>query len=74
MSRVIFVNMEEGDVIARCLKENVNVSAIERIPTGGVRLVCASSEGALRMRVKLKSRLIAGDVVRARHRPTKPLW
>ena len=74
MSRVIFVNLEEGDVVARCLKENVNISAIERIPSGGVRLVCSSSEGALRMRVKLKGKLIAGDIVRARHRPTSPLW
>ena len=74
MSRELFVNLEEGDVIARCLKENVNVSVIERIPSGGVRLVCSSSEGALRMRIKFKSQLIAGDVVRARHRPTRPLW
>ena len=74
MNREIFVNLEEGDVIARCLKEKVGVSVIERIPSGGVRLVCSSSEGALRMRIKLKSRLIAGDVVRARHRPAQLLW
>lgn len=74
MSRVIFVNLEEGDVIARCLKENVSISAIERIPSGGVRLVCSSSEGALRMRVKLKGQMIAGDIVRERFRPTRPLW
>ena len=74
MSRVIFLKLDEGEVIARCLKENVGVSAIERIPTGGVRLVCSSVDGAATMRAKLKSQLIAGDVVRERHRPSRPLW
>ena len=74
MSRVIFVNLDDSDVIARCSKESVNISAIERIPSGGVRLVCASSEGALLMRRKFKGKLIDGEVVRARHRPTRPLW
>jgi hypothetical protein len=74
VSRELFVNLEEGDVVARCLKEQVSISVIERIPSGGVRLVCSSSEGALHMRIKLKTRLITGDVVRARHRPNRPLW
>src|SRR2546421_6841587 len=32
-------------VIARCLSEKVNISAIERLPQGGVRLVCMSVDG-----------------------------
>ena len=74
MSRTLFVNLDEDDVIARCLKEKVNVSALERIPAGGVRLVCGSSEGAELMRRKFKTKLIAGEPVRARLRPSRPLW
>lgn len=74
MSRAINLSMGEDDVIARCAKEKVGISAIERIPSGGTRLVCMSATDAERLRTKLKSRLIKGDVVRERHRPTRPLW
>jgi hypothetical protein len=66
--------MDEGAVMARCAKENVGVSAIERLPAGGVRLVCMSGEGAERIRTKLKKELIDGDVTREKIRPIKPMW
>ena len=74
MSRALFVNLDEGQVVAKCLSEKVGISAIERLPSGGVRLVCNSSEGAGTMMRKLKNHLIKGEVMRERHRPTKPLW
>lgn len=74
MSRALLINLDEGEVVAKCLAEKVGISAIERLPTGGVRLVCNSSEGAGTMTRKLKPHLIEGDVVRERHRPAKPLW
>jgi len=74
VSRVVFVDLDEGQVVAKCLNEKVGVSAIERLPSGGVRLVCNSSEGAGTMTRKLKAHLIKGAVVRRRHRPTNPLW
>lgn len=74
MSRAILVNLDEGQVVAACLNENVGISAIERLVSGGVRLVCMSSEGAARMTRKLKPHLISGVAVRTRHRPTTPLW
>ena len=74
MSRVLFVTLDEGQVVAKCLAEKVNISAIERLPAGGVRLVCMSSEGAVLMKRKLKAHLIGDDVRRERHRPTTPLW
>ena len=74
MSRVLFVALDEGDVVARCLTEKVGVSAIERIPAGGVRLVCMSSEGADRMRRKFKRQLITEAVTRQLHRPRTPIW
>lgn len=74
MSRAIHLDLGEGEVIARCLKEKIGISAIERLPEGGVRLVCKSADGAQVIRTKLKSHVIAGVVVRGRHRPTTPLW
>jgi len=73
MSRALHVGMDEGAVIARCLAEKVGVSAIERLPQGGVRLVCMSSDGAALMRRKFKAHLISGDVARHPLRP-RPIW
>jgi hypothetical protein len=74
MSRVLLLEMDEKAVIARCQTEKVGVSAIERLPKGGVRLVCMSVDGAALIRKKLKAQLIAGEVSRQRHRPSSPLW
>jgi hypothetical protein len=74
MSRVVHLSLDEGVVVIRCLSEKVGISAIEGLPAGGVRLVCMSGEGAARIRRKLKSYLIEGEVQRERHRPVKPLW
>ena len=75
MSRTLYLALDEGKVVACCLKEKVGVSTIERLPGGGVRLVCNSSEGAGRIRKKLKGQLLdEGDIARERHRPSTPLW
>ena len=74
MSRVLYLKLDEKSVLSRCESEGAGVSAIERLPEGGVRLVCMSSAGAELIRKKLKTHLIHGDVVRARHRPPTPLW
>ena len=74
MSRVLFLAMAEGDVVARCLAEKVGISDLERLPGGGTRLVCMSRDGAETMNHKLKKHLIAGDVKRAAFRPVSPLW
>lgn len=75
MSRTIFLKIEEGEAITRCLKEKVGISAIERLPGGGIRLVCMSSDGADRLRKLLSSRVLKEeDHVRMGHRPRTPLW
>jgi hypothetical protein len=74
MSREMFVTLEEGDVVRRCAAEKVGISAIEKLPAGGTRLVCMSSEGAAHMFRKLKSHLIEGAVDRQKHRPNRLLW
>jgi hypothetical protein len=75
MSRTVYLGVDEGKVVARCLQEKVGVSAIERLPAGGVRLVCMSSEGATRIRSAFKKQLLDEDsIARERHRPNTPLW
>lgn len=74
MSRELFVTLDESDVVSRCLAEKVGISAIERLPAGGTRLVCMSVDGAAHMYRKLKSHLIHGTVERQRHRPNRLLW
>ena len=74
MSRVVNLKLEEGIVTIRCMSEKVGVSAIERLPGGGVRLVCTSSVGAELIRRKLKAYVMDGEVQRGRHRPLTPLW
>lgn len=75
MSRTLYLTLDEGMVVGCCLKEKVGISAIERLPGGGVRLVCNGSEGAARIRDVLKDKLIEEqDVARERHRPNTPLW
>lgn len=74
MSRALFVALDEAQVRAKCLAHDVAISVIERLPGGGVRLVCMSSDGAAEITQKLRPHLIAGDVTRTRHRPVTPLW
>jgi hypothetical protein len=74
MSRVVHLNLEEGVVVIRCMSEKVGVSAIETLPSGGVRLVCNSGEGAALIRRKLKRYVIAGEVTRERYRPVTGTW
>ena len=74
MNRVLFVSLEESTVLKRCLAAHVGISALERLPTGGTRLVCMSSDGAEAMRKKLKSHLISTPVARRPYRPKARNW
>jgi hypothetical protein len=71
MSRVILLSMSESEAVAKCREAKVGVSAIERLTSGGVRLVCMSSDGAQTIREKLKASIIEGSVIRERRRPVK---
>jgi hypothetical protein len=74
MSREILVALSESVVVAKCTAAKVGVSAIERLPAGGVRLVCMSTNGAETMREAFKSNLIQGTVVREKQRPARGSW
>ena len=46
MSRMLLLSMSEREAVAKCEDAKVGVSAIERLHSGGVRLVCMSTAGA----------------------------
>jgi hypothetical protein len=64
MSRVVNLKMSEAEARHQCDTRQVGVSALEKLPDGGVRLVCMSSEGAETIRKRLKANIIKGDVRR----------
>jgi hypothetical protein len=74
MSRAMQLAMSERQAYDLCAKQKVAVSAIERLPGGGVRLVCGSVSGAEIVRQKAKSKIIRVEEAREKHRPTTPLW
>ena len=74
MSRVLFLAMEEDEIVARCRVEDIGISTLEKLPAGGIRLVCMSGRDADFLRGKIKSKLIKGPVERAQRRPPSPLW
>lgn len=74
MSRALYLSLEEADVVFKCAAANVGISAIERLPKAGVRLVCMSAHGAEVMRAKLRSHLIDDTTERFKIRPSRPLW
>ena len=75
MNRAVYLDMDEAQVTAWCAKQKVGVSSMERLPAGGVRLVCMSGEGAERIRAGLKKQLLDEDqAARERYRPRAPMW
>ena len=68
MNRSVFLSLKAEDVRLHCEKAKVDISTIEPLPGGGVRLVCSSVEGAVQTRSRLKSKLLADNT--PRHNPT----
>ena len=73
MSRALNLSLSEKKVREHCKTNAVEVSALELLPGGGVRLVCASGEGAELLRGLLKNKLMTGEVQRTRLRADRPL-
>jgi hypothetical protein len=69
MSRAVYLNMSEKAVVAHCETENIGISSIAKVPTGGTRLVCMSVDGAAQVRRKLKASLMKGVVAQEQHGP-----
>jgi hypothetical protein len=58
------LKLVEADVVARCGKAGVSISAIETLPGGGTHLVTTTSEGAEEIRRLLDKHIIPGRVKR----------
>ena len=67
------LSLSEKKVREYCRTNEVEVSALELLPGGGVRLVCASGEGAALLREVLKKKLMTGEVQRTRLRADRPM-
>ncbi|HUE80238.1 MAG TPA: hypothetical protein VMN38_11490 [Sphingomicrobium sp.] len=74
MSRVVNLSMAEADVREQCRKAAIGVSSLEVLQSGGVRLVTSSVDGAEKIRKKLKSKLVRGDVQRTPATPRTWPW
>jgi hypothetical protein len=69
MNRAVLLKMTEQAVVAHCKAKEIGISSLGKIPTGGVRLVCMSSDGAERIRAQLKSNLMKSDTQDLGHGP-----
>ena len=74
LSRVLNLRMGESEVRDQCQSKGVGVSSLEKLPDGGVRLVCMSVDGATTMRTRFKSKIIAGDVRRVELTTRRGAW
>jgi hypothetical protein len=64
MSRALNIKLAEAQVLAKCRKAGVLVSAIEPLIGGGTHLVCTTIDGANEMRLQFKNMIITGAVQR----------
>jgi hypothetical protein len=69
MNRAILLKMSRQAIVAHCKTQDIGISSLSMLPTGGARLVCMSSDGAERVRLQLKSNLMKEDVKDLRQGP-----
>lgn len=65
VTRAMNLNLTEQEVIDKCRRGAIKVSAIETLPSGGTHLVCLTIEGANEARRLFKQSIIEGPVRRA---------
>jgi hypothetical protein len=65
MSRALNVNATEAEIVTICTANGISTTAMEMLIPSGTRVVCQSSEGAVVLRKKMKTRLIDGPIVRS---------
>ena len=65
MIPAIYLNMDEGAVVVRCLANNIRIGSIESLPGGGTKIVCRTAIGASELRHQLEARLIRDGAARA---------
>jgi hypothetical protein len=65
VTRAMNLNLAEQDVIDRCHREAIAISAIETLLSGGTHLVCVTIEGADEARHLFRQDVNLGPVRRA---------
>jgi hypothetical protein len=68
MSRALNINVTEADITAACTSAGIAISAIERLVSGGTRVVFNNSVDAAAMKRTYKAKLLTGPVTRAQTR------
>ena len=69
MSRAVFLDMSEKAVIAHCDAQEIGISSIGQVATGGTRLVCMSVDGAAKIRRQLATKLTKGVAAQEQRGP-----
>jgi hypothetical protein len=64
MSRAINVNATEADIVAACKTAGVAISMIEKLNSGGTRVVFNNAVDAASMAKAYKTKLLTGPVTR----------
>lgn len=64
-TRAMNLDLPEQEVIDRCRRKAIAISAIETLLSGGTHLVCVTIEGADEARTLFKQKIIHGRVRRA---------
>jgi hypothetical protein len=68
MSRALNINTSEADVTAACQAAGIPISTIERLVSGGTRVVLNNSVDAAAIAKTFKTKLMAGPVTRLQTR------
>jgi hypothetical protein len=64
MSRALNVQAEHAHVLATCAKHKTPISAIEKLLSGGTRVVLMNSDDAATIRHAYRTKLIGGAIRR----------
>ena len=65
MSRALNINTTEADVTAVCQAAGIGISAIERLVSGGTRVVLNNAVDAASIAKTFKAKLLKGPVTRS---------
>ena len=68
MSRALNINAAEGDIVATCKKFEIEISMIERLHSGGTRVVLNNAADTALIAKAYGARLLTGPVTRMQTR------
>jgi hypothetical protein len=68
MSRALNINTTEAEIVAACKTAGIAISTIERLVSGGTRVVLNNSVDAAAVAKSFKAKLMSGPVTRLQTR------